>query len=131
MGAIVLFDGECNVCDRSVQFIIKRDPKRYFKFASLQSEIGKNYLERFSLSTQVDSFILIENQTYYLESTAALQVCRHLRGFWKILFSLIVIPASIRNRFYKVFAKNRYKWFGKKQLCMIPSKADRERFLDY
>lgn len=126
---IVLFDGECNFCNGSVQFIIKRDKLGYFKFASLQSSAGQTLLEKYSIFTNVDSIIFIENNRTFIESAAALQICKHLDGAWKLCTIVKVVPLPIRNRVYKLIAKNRYKWFGKRQECMIPTVEQRQRFL--
>ncbi|MEH7252865.1 thiol-disulfide oxidoreductase DCC family protein [Neobacillus niacini] len=130
MERIILFDGVCNLCNSSVQFIIKRDPKGRFKFASLQSETGQSLLELHGYDKEIDSFILIENQRIYLKSSAALRVCRNLNGLWKLLTILRILPAPFRDFFYDVVAKNRYKWFGKKESCMLPTKEMKKRFLD-
>lgn len=129
MKRIILFDGECNFCDSSVQFIIKRDPKRLFQFASLQSDIGKELLKKHHAPQTIDSFVLIENNHCYFKSSAALRVCKHLRGAWKLLYVLLVVPRPLRDFFYELVAKNRYKWFGKKESCMLPSVEERKRFL--
>ncbi|KYG91655.1 thiol-disulfide oxidoreductase DCC family protein [Metasolibacillus sp. FSL K6-0083] len=126
--AIVLFDGECHFCDASVQFIIKRDPKGYFQFASLQSEVGRELLERYQVP-KADSIVLIENGRYFLQSTAALKIARRLQGFWRFAYVFIAVPTGVRNFAYDKLAKNRYKWFGKKELCELPSQDIRQRFL--
>ncbi|WP_337446688.1 thiol-disulfide oxidoreductase DCC family protein [Bacillus cereus] len=126
---IVLFDGECNVCDRSVQFIIKRDPIGLFKFASLQSDIGKELLNKYNAPNDLSSLVLIENNNCYLKSSAALRVTKNLKGAWKLLYLLLVVPKPLRDYFYSIMAKNRYKWFGKKDSCMLPSPEVRKRFL--
>ncbi len=128
MSAIILFDGVCNFCDGSVNFIIEHDKKDYFKFTPLQSEIGQEFVKKFSLSG-IDSVILVENDKAYTHSTAALKIARRLGGIWSVLYALIVIPKPIRDFFYKLFAKNRYKLFGKKDECMIPSPEVRAKFL--
>ncbi|RDI45783.1 thiol-disulfide oxidoreductase DCC family protein [Falsibacillus pallidus] len=130
MSGIILFDGVCNFCDSSVQFIMKRDSKEYFKFASLQSEIGQKLLKEYQASKGLDSVVLIENNRLYVESDAALAICRHLDGPWKLLWGLKIIPAPIRNKIYQFIAKNRYKWFGQKEACRIPSPKERKRFLE-
>lgn len=129
MERIILFDGECNFCDQSVQFIIKRDPKGHFKFASLQSYLGKELLNKHNAPEDIDSFVLIENNNCYFKSSAALRVCKNLEGAWKIPYVLLVIPKPIRDFFYGLIAKNRYTWFGKKESCMLPSPEERKRFL--
>ena len=119
MKRIVLFDGECNVCDASVQFIIKRDTKAAFQFASLQSEVGQALIEKFAIPATVDSIILIEGEHYYMKSTAALNIARRLDGLWKLSYAAIVVPKPLRDRVYSYIAKNRYKWFGRKEVCML------------
>ena len=126
---LILFDGECNFCDASVQFIIKRDPKALFKFTSLQSDSGIDMLRKFGVSEKTDSIVLIEGDHYYTESTAALKIARHLTGLWKLCYIFIVVPKPLRDIFYRFVAKNRYKWFGKKDACMLPSVEQRKRFL--
>jgi predicted DCC family thiol-disulfide oxidoreductase YuxK len=127
---IILFDGECHVCDKSVEFIIKRDPDGYFHFASLQSEVGQNILNYYRVERDIDSLVLIEHNQYYQKSTAALKICRHLKGLSKFLYILLIIPLPIRDFFYKIIAKNRYRWFGKKDICMLPLPNVKKRFLD-
>lgn len=129
MTNIILFDGECRFCDKSVQFIMKRDPHGHFKFASLQSEVGIELLSKYGIPTNVDSFVLIENNTYYVKSSAALRVCKKLKGAWKFLYVLLLVPVPLRDFFYQIIAKNRYKWFGKKESCLLPSPEERKRFL--
>lgn len=127
---ILLFDGICNFCDQSVQFVIRHDKLNTFKFAALQSKVGQELLKKYNLPTEnFDSFVFISNDRCYQKSTAALHVCRGLGGIWRILYLLIVIPRPLRDRFYNLVAKNRYKWFGKKDQCMIPSPEVRKRFL--
>lgn len=119
---VILFDGVCNLCTGSVQFIIKHDPQQYFRFASLQSELGQQFLRQNGLSADTfDSFIMWENGKYYTESTAALRVARKLNGLWPGLYAFILLPAFIRNGVYRLIARNRYRWFGKKQGCWVPS----------
>lgn len=128
---IVLFDGVCHLCAWSVLFIIKRDPKAVFRFASLQSDTGQSLLARYQLPTDsMDSFVLIENGKAYTESTAALRVCRHLKGGWKLFYAAIILPAKLRNPLYQMIARNRYRWFGKADACMMPTPELRSRLLD-
>lgn len=129
MPAIVLFDGECNFCDASVQFIIKRDPKGYFQFAALQSDVGKMFTQQYAVPDTLDSILVIDQHTVYNSSDAALHITKHLNGLWTVLYVLKVIPKTIRDVVYKFIAKNRYAWFGKKDSCMIPSPEMRNRFL--
>lgn len=129
MDRIILFDGDCNFCDQSVQFIIKRDPQGLFKFASLQSEIGKKLLNKYNTPSDLDSFVLIEGNHCYFKSSAALRICKNLKGMWKLLYVLLVVPKPLRDFFYGIIAENRYKWFGIKESCMLPSPEERKRFL--
>jgi len=122
---IVLFDGVCNLCNSSVQFIIKRDTKDYFRFDSLQSYIEKGN----SLPINEDSIILIENGQFYSRSTAALRIAKRLNGLWKLLYVFIIVPPFIRNAVYDYIARNRYRWFGKQDSCMMPTAEMREKFL--
>ena len=130
MRRIILFDGVCNFCNSSVQFIIKRDTKGLFKFSSLQSQIGEQLLDENKIPNNLDSFIYLEGDKVYDRSTAVLKVCKGLKGLWKLLYVFIVVPKPIRDMVYSYFAKNRYKWFGKRDACMIPTPEQRERFLD-
>nr|WP_310174884.1 thiol-disulfide oxidoreductase DCC family protein [Neobacillus niacini] len=130
MERIILFDGVCNLCNHSVQFIIKRDTSGIFKFASIQGGTGKRIVTKYGLAPDLDSFILIEKEKVYIKSTAALRVCSGLKGGWKLFAILMIVPTFIRDYIYDIIAKNRYKWFGKKNSCMLPSPELRERFLD-
>lgn len=128
--AVVLFDGVCTLCDNTVQFILKRDKKGYFQFASLQSEAGQELLKKYNLPTEdFDSFILLEHGELYQRSTGALRVCRRLGGGWPLLYVFIIVPTFIRNTVYNWVARNRYRWFGKKDACMMPKPEWKERFL--
>jgi len=132
MSAIVLFDGVCNFCNGSVNFIIERDAKNYFKFAPLQSEIGRQYLDKFGIDkAETDSVILIEDEKAYTHSTAALKIAGRLPGIWSWLYGFIVVPKPVRDFFYKLFAKNRYRLFGKQDACMMPTPEIRQRFLSW
>ncbi|MDQ0219821.1 thiol-disulfide oxidoreductase DCC family protein [Peribacillus cavernae] len=130
MDSIVLFDGICNLCNSSVQFILKRDPVAHFKFGSLQSDLGQETIERYRLSKKLNSIVLIENDKSYTKSTAVLRICKNLKGAWKLVSILRIIPRPIRDFFYDIIAKNRYKWFGKQDSCMLPSPEFKERFID-
>jgi predicted DCC family thiol-disulfide oxidoreductase YuxK len=127
---IILFDGVCNLCSRSVQFIIKRDPHGHFKFASLQGETGQTLIKQYGLNYDLTSFILIENEKIYFKSSAALRVSSKLVGAWRLLAILRIIPPLIRDFLYTIVARNRYKWFGKQESCMLPQPEWRDRFLD-
>ncbi len=127
---VILFDGVCNLCNTAVQFVIKNDPKNIFQFASLQSEPGQALLKKHQLPVQdFNSFILIENEKLFIKSTAALKVAKQLNGPVKLLYGFIIVPAFIRNAVYSIIAKNRYRWFGKNDSCMMPSPALQNRFL--
>ncbi len=127
---VLLFDGVCNLCNGSVKFIIERDHKKLFMFASLQSEKGQEYLRKFNLPTDnFDSFVLVEGDQYYTKSTAALKVFSRFGGLWNLLKILLWIPAFLRNPFYSIVAKNRYKWFGKQESCWLPTPELQSRFL--
>lgn len=125
---IILFDGLCNFCDASVQFIMKRD-NGAFRFASLQSEIGQRFVQQFHLQ-DVDSVVLIEHNQAYIKSTAALKIAKQLNGLWKLAYSAIVIPVPLRDFLYTSFAKNRYRIFGKKEVCKLPTPEERARFIE-
>lgn len=129
MGGIILFDGVCNFCDSSVQFIIKYDRAEYFQFASIQSEAGQALLAQYQVPENIDSVLLIEQGKVYFESTAALKICRRLDSFWPVICIFIIIPPSIRNKMYRLFAKNRYRLFGRKAACLMPTSSQRKRFL--
>lgn len=129
--SIILFDGVCNLCNSSVQFVIKHDTDKKFMFASLQSTAGQLLLKQFDLPLQdFNSFILIENEKVFLKSTAALMVAKQLKGAVKLLYGFIVVPPFIRNGAYNFIAKNRYKWFGKKDSCILPTPELKARFLN-
>lgn len=128
---LVLFDGVCNLCNRSVQFIIKRDAKKQFLFASLQSDAAKNILLQLNLKNyDPDTILLIEDAQLYQRSTAALRIARKLDGWWRLLYLFIIIPRFIRDYFYAIIANNRYRWFGKRDSCMVPGSGIKDRFLD-
>lgn len=127
---VILFDGVCNFCNSSVQFVIKRDPKQQFRFASLQSEFGQHVLAQHQLpQNDFNSFILLQEGNIYTKSTAALKVAKQLSGLWPMLYGFIIIPPFIRNAVYSFIAQNRYRWFGKREACMLPSPQQRNLFL--
>ncbi len=129
---VILFDGVCNLCNRTVQFIIKRDKKDVFRFAALQSETGRRFVAERGIDTsKVDSIILIEPQiAYYTKSEAALQIGKSFGGMWNLLGIFEWIPPGIRDWVYDRIAKNRYQWFGKRNECMVPTPDLRSKFLD-
>lgn len=127
---VILFDGVCNLCSASVQFVIRHDPKHYFRFASLQGNFGQRILKEHDLPLQgSDSFILLENGNLYTRATAALRVCRKLNGAWPFMYGFIIVPPFIRNTVYDFVAKRRYKWFGKKETCWVPTAELQELFI--
>ena len=127
---LLLFDGVCNLCNSSVQFIIRHDPEQKFLFASLQSDKGQEILKELGLNAkEFNSLILIENGKAYMRSTGALRIARHLSGLWKFLYIFIIIPSFIRDFLYNFVAHNRYRFFGKKDHCMIPTPELKARFL--
>lgn len=128
---IILFDGICNLCNRSVQFAIKRDKQDIFRYAALQSETGKKLLlERNIDPIDIDSIILIvPNIAYYTKSTAALEIGKNLKGMRTISSILLWLPESFRDIVYDFIARNRYKWYGKKESCMVPTTELKGKFL--
>lgn len=127
---LILFDGVCNVCSGAVQFVIKRDPNERMMFASLQSETGQRILKENGLPLdEFNSFIYIENGTLYTKSTGILKAMRQLKGIYRWSYLFLGIPRPIRDWFYERIAKNRYKWFGQKTSCMMPTPDIQKRFL--
>lgn len=127
---IIFFDGFCNLCNGAVQFTIERDKKNIFRFASLQSNYANERLTPFHIQPeQGNSIVLLEDGKVYQRSTAALRVARRLNGFWPLLYGFIIIPRFIRDAVYDYIAKNRYRWFGKKETCWVPTPALKEKFL--
>lgn len=128
---VILFDGVCNLCSAAVQFVIKRDKKKIFRFASLQSSFGHSLLQKHQLpATDFNSFILFEDGKLYTKSTGALKVSRQLAAPWHLFYLFIIVPPFIRNSIYNVIAKNRYKWFGKKESCLMATPELKIRFFD-
>ena len=127
---IILFDGVCNFCNTAVNFVIKRDKTHTIFFSPLQTIAGQALLNQYSLpANELQSFFFIENGKAYTRSTAALKVCRHLNALWPLCYGFIIIPKFIRDGIYNWVAKNRYKWFGIRQECMIPTPDIKARFL--
>ena len=125
---IILFDGVCNLCDFSVQFVIKHDKNAYYHFAAQQSEIGQSLVKKYQLES-FDSIMLIKDESIYTYSSAVIEIAKHLDGGWKYLGIFSFIPTVIRDFIYKLVAKYRYSVFGKKDVCMIPTLENEERFL--
>ena len=128
--AVILFDGVCNFCCAWVLFLIKRDKKESFVFASLQSEVAEQLLKPFGVSnTELNTVIYIKNNTCLQQSTAALEILTDLGGVWRLCGVFKFIPLTMRNSFYQYIAGIRYKVFGKKDRCLVPSSKIRKRFL--
>lgn len=129
MERIVLFDGVCNFCNATVNWIIRQDREKKFKFAPLQSEFGQQQRAKFGLSDDIDSIVLIDDGQAYTHSTAALRIAKALGGIWSLGYTGILVPRVLRDWFYKLFAANRYRIFGKKDVCTMPTADVRERFV--
>ena len=128
---IVLFDGVCNLCSNSVQFILKRDKKQQFLFGSLQGKYGQEMLKKYQLpANEFNSFLLIEGDILYTKSSGALRMLKHIGGWWSLLYAFIIVPKFIRDGIYNWIAKNRYKWFGKMNECWLPRPEWKARFLE-
>lgn len=128
---IILFDGVCNLCNRTVVFIIKRDPGGKFRFAPIQSEAGKKYIGNINFPGEgLQTIIYIRGNKYYTRSEAVLRILKDIGGLWKIFFGLMILPGFIRDFIYNTIAKTRYRIFGKFDTCMVPSQELKERFLE-
>lgn len=128
--SIILFDGICNLCNGAVLFVIKHDPSGKFLFASLQSDAGQELLKKYNLPVDnFNSFILLQDEKVYSKSTGGLKVAQQIKGAWSWLYIFIIIPKFIRDGVYTWIANNRYKWFGKKDACMLPTPELKARFL--
>jgi predicted DCC family thiol-disulfide oxidoreductase YuxK len=128
---VVLFDGVCNLCNGFVQFVIARDRDARFAFASLQSDAAARLLARTRLAgPQSESIVLVDAGRLFTRSTAALRITRALGFPWNLAYALIVVPRPLRDWVYAVIARNRYRWFGKRDVCMVPTPDLRRRFLD-
>lgn len=129
--ALLLFDGVCNFCNSSVQYIIERDRHEKFCFASLQSPLGRAITTALGIPPQsMDTFIMLENDRAYIRSNAALRVLRYIGGWRALSYGLIIIPRPLRDAVYSLIADNRYRWFGRRDSCMMPTPEIRRRFLD-
>jgi predicted DCC family thiol-disulfide oxidoreductase YuxK len=128
--SIILFDGVCNLCNSSVNFIIDRDPENHFVFAPLQGNTGQELQKQYGLNPKLlQSVILIKNGKVYKKSNAALEIAKDLKGAWKLLFVLKFVPSFLRNWLYNLIVRNRYKWFGKTDQCRIPTEELIARFI--
>jgi predicted DCC family thiol-disulfide oxidoreductase YuxK len=127
---IILFDGVCNLCNDAVDFIIKRDRKNHFKFTSLQDNVTQRLLKEYNIKEgYLDSIILIRGNQIFYKSRAALEISKKLSGIWPLLYSFIILPSFLRDPIYDWIANNRYKWFGKKETCRLPSEDEKSKFL--
>lgn len=127
---VILFDGVCNFCNSSANFIIRHDKKDYFRFTPLQSEIGMKISEKYNLdSGNLKSVILVDKGKIYTKTTAALRIAKQLSGAWPVLYVFIIVPPPIRDVVYNIIAKYRYKWWGERDACMIPTPEIRKKFL--
>ncbi|MCK8485850.1 thiol-disulfide oxidoreductase DCC family protein [Paenibacillus sp. MBLB2552] len=128
---VILFDGVCHLCQGAVKFIIKRDSAGRFRFASLQSQAGIRLLQAAGARVEaLDSVVLIEHGISYTRSAAALRIARGLRYLWPLLYALIIVPRGLRDAAYQFVAKHRYRWFGKDETCLVPTRELKERFLE-
>lgn len=129
---VIFFDGVCNLCNSTVQYIIKHDKKDCFRFATLQGEFGQKFIAERNIDTsKVDSIILVEpNIAYYTKAAAALKIGRSFGGLWQLLWIFEQLPNWFNNMFYDYIARNRYRWYGKKDACMIPTPELKAKFLD-
>ena len=130
-GPIILFDGVCNLCAHAVQFVLRRDAAERYTFASLQSEAARELLDEIDPTLyDVDSIVLIEDGAAHVRSGAALRIARRLTGAWPLMYGFMIVPRPLRDWAYDLVARNRYRWFGKADQCMVPLPALRARFLD-
>ena len=128
---IILFDGVCNFCNRSVQFVIERDPQARFRFAALQSPSGQRMLAQLGLqSDALSTVVLVDNGAVYTDSEAALQIVPHLSGRWPLLRFLRFVPRPLRDLVYRQIVRHRYQWWGKRDTCMLPTPELRSRFVE-
>ncbi len=131
MDHIIFFDGVCNLCNSSVDFIIRRDRKAVFKFISLQSPLATELLAPYPVDTShMKTFVLLKQNKLFTRSDAALEVARDLDGIWRFLYYFKIVPGFIRNAVYRVISRNRYRWFGKRDTCRLPSASEKARFLE-
>ncbi len=127
---LILFDGVCNFCNSSVNFIIRKDKQDNFRFLALQSERGQKIVKQYNLDPEnLQTVILLQNGKIYTRSTAALRVAKQLSGGWKLFYGFVIVPPVIRDFFYNIISKNRYKWWGQRDSCMVPGPEVRKKFL--
>jgi predicted DCC family thiol-disulfide oxidoreductase YuxK len=127
---VLLFDGVCNLCNASVQWVLLRDKQQIFRFAALQSEVGQKILARHGLHNEtLDTVVLSDGDRVFVRSDAPLEVLRRLGGFWRFFYVFKYVPKPLRDAVYRFIARNRYRWFGRKESCLLPRPEWRERFL--
>ncbi len=127
---LILFDGYCNLCNGAVQFVIKRDPKEHFRFSSLSWPPAQSLLKKYPEFGEVDSILLFEDGELYQKSTAALKIAGRLSGLWPLMKVFFIVPRFLRDLVYDFIARNRYRWFGKKDTCMMPEKKVDHLFIE-
>ena len=128
---VLLFDGVCNLCNGAVNFIIDHDPKGHFKFSALQSDFGQEQLAKLGYDQQeFDSLVLLSGDKVYKKSSAALRIAKKLNGLYPLLYIFIIVPPFIRHAVYDIIARNRYKWFGKRDSCRMPTPELKSRFVE-
>ncbi|WP_404366900.1 thiol-disulfide oxidoreductase DCC family protein [Marinobacter sp.] len=129
---IVIFDGVCNFCNRAVNFIIARDPEGKFAFVPIQTELGRELMSGHGIEqggdAGVDTLVLLKNGRGYVRTDAVLEITKDLKGLWWLFNVFRIIPRPVRDYFYRVFARHRYRLFGKRKKCMVPSREVRDRF---
>lgn len=129
--SILLFDGHCSLCNAAVDFVLKRNTKKKLLFASIQGTAGQRVLKKYQLPpSYLDTLVLVEQGKVYLGSTAALRVARHLGGGWPLFYVLIIIPKGIRDRIYQWIGNHRYRWFGRRASCRMPTASEKSHFLN-
>jgi len=127
---IILFDGVCNLCNSTVTFVIKRDKKDVFRFAALQDEAGKRLIKKHAIDiSKVDSILFVDGVKMFSKSTAALKIAKNMSGLYPLIYAFMIVPKFIRDWIYDYVARNRYRWYGKKDSCMIPTPELRRKFL--
>lgn len=127
---MILFDGVCNLCNGSVNFLIRRDEKGIFKYSPLQSNFSKKLIDELNIPKYVDSIILVHKNRYYLKSDAVIEIIKELKWYWKIFLFGSILPRKLRDKIYDIIANHRYNWFGKRDECMIPTDDLKSRFIE-
>ncbi|QTH45932.1 thiol-disulfide oxidoreductase DCC family protein [Cohnella sp. LGH] len=128
---VLLIDGHCNMCHGLAKFVVGRDKRAVFRFASLQSELGRRLLKEGGMPEDaLETFVMVDNGKYYTKSTAALRIGRKLGWPWSVAYPAIVVPRFVRDRVYRFVARRRYRWFGRSESCLLPTPDMRSRFLE-